>query len=71
MQCHMQICLTGIPYYSYIISNGELIIDHREQVWLDTMQNQLEAIPEDHERFISDMVEANANEKFVPSKYDF
>lgn len=52
------------------IKNGELLIDVREQGWLDTMEEQLEAIPEDHESFIADMVEANANEKFIPSKYD-
>ena len=34
------------------IKNGELIVDEREQVWLDTMESQLEEIPDDHESFI-------------------
>lgn len=52
------------------IHNKELIVDKREQSWLDTMEDQLEEISDDHESFIADMIEANANEKFVPAKYD-
>ncbi len=51
--------------------NGKkVLIEERELSWLDTMESQIEAIPQDEQEFISQMVEENASDKFVPAKYD-
>lgn len=52
------------------LKTGEVKIDEREASWLDVMEGTLEAIPEDHEKFVADMVRDTENEKFVPAKYD-
>ena len=48
----------------------EVIIQDREVSWLDSMETQLDLVPNDEEEFISDMVKTNKSEKFVPEKYD-
>ncbi|MCX7842097.1 MAG: methanol--corrinoid methyltransferase [Clostridia bacterium] len=62
--------LYTIGRFRSAIEKGELSVDEREEMWLDTMQGQLEAIPADHDRFIAEMVQANESEKFVAAKYD-
>jgi len=52
------------------IGKGELAVDKREEMWLDIMQQQLETIPDDHDRFAAEMVQANEGDRFVPAKYD-
>ena len=49
---------------------GNVNIEERELAWLDTMESQIEAVPDDEEEFTSMMVEETASEKFVPAKYD-
>ena len=51
-------------------NNNEVIITEREKPWLDDMQAQLETVPTDEQQFISEMIEENTSEKFVPAKYD-
>jgi methanol--5-hydroxybenzimidazolylcobamide Co-methyltransferase len=52
------------------IKDGKTKIDEKEVVWLDTMEQQIDNIPKDEQEFISNMIEANESEKFVPAKYD-
>ena len=49
---------------------GRLAISDRELPWLDTMEAQLEAVPDDEEKFIDTMLDSIESEKFVPAKYD-
>jgi len=51
-------------------SEGKVIIEERELSWLDIIKSQIEAIPRDEEKFIHQMVEENASDKFIPEKYD-
>ncbi|HHV99237.1 MAG TPA: methanol--corrinoid methyltransferase [Clostridiaceae bacterium] len=50
-------------------AEDKVLIEEREQSWLDIMEGQIEAIPQDEEEFIKQMVEENASDKFVPAKY--
>jgi methanol--5-hydroxybenzimidazolylcobamide Co-methyltransferase len=52
------------------IKEGKTKIDDKEVVWLDTMDQQIDNIPDDEQEFISSMIENNESEKFVPAKYD-
>ena len=52
------------------VAGNKVLILERELIWLDTMEKQLIAIPEDEQEFIDQMIEENESEKFVPSKYD-
>jgi methanol--5-hydroxybenzimidazolylcobamide Co-methyltransferase len=45
-------------------------VDKREMPWLDTMEVQIDSIPDDEEEFISKMISSNTSDKFSPAKYD-
>lgn len=62
--------LVAIDELKKAVSSKKVIIEDRELSWLDTMESQIEAVPKDEQEFISQMVEENASEKFVPGKYD-
>lgn len=62
--------LTAIDELKKAVADKKVLIEERELPWLDTMQSQIEDIPQDEEAFIRQMVEENASEKFVPGKYD-
>jgi len=62
--------LAAIEQLRKAIDQNKVLVEERELTWLDTMQSQIEAIPQDEEEFIGQMVEENASEKFVPEKYD-
>lgn len=53
------------------IANKEVMVGERELVWLDTMSRQLEAIPDNEEAFLKDMLENEEFEKFDPKMYDY
>jgi methanol--5-hydroxybenzimidazolylcobamide Co-methyltransferase len=52
------------------IEGKKVHIDEREAVWLDTMEGQLEEVPDDEEQFIAEMLERDTSGKLDPSKYD-
>lgn len=52
------------------IAEDRVLVEERELMWLDTMESQLEDVPEDEEEFTKQMVEETRNEKFDPAKYD-
>lgn len=52
------------------VKEKKVKIEERELAWLDTMESQLEEVAINEEDFISQMIEENASEKFVPQKYD-
>lgn len=62
--------LVAIDELRKAVTENKVIIQERELTWLDTMENQLNAVPQDEQEFISRMVEENESEKFVPGKYD-
>lgn len=62
--------LVAIDELRKAVTDNKVIIQERELTWLDTMENQLNAVPQDEQEFISKMVEENESEKFVPGKYD-
>ncbi len=45
-------------------------IKERELTWLDSLSSQLETIPDDEEKFLSEMLEEDY-EKFDPKMYDY
>ncbi|NLC68861.1 MAG: methanol--corrinoid methyltransferase [Clostridiaceae bacterium] len=52
------------------IASGQLIIDQRDAAWLDNMERELEATPDDEQEFVHEMVKSNDSDKFEPQKYD-
>ena len=62
--------LAAIDELRKALTQKKVIIAERELTWLDTMESQLTAVPQDEQVFIAQMVEENESEKFVPAKYD-
>lgn len=62
--------LTTIDVLRKAIDNDKVLVQEREIMWLDTMQDQIEALPENEDQFVSQMLEEIDSEKFVPAKYD-
>jgi methanol--5-hydroxybenzimidazolylcobamide Co-methyltransferase len=62
--------LSAIEELKKAFESGKVHIEERELPWLDNMQSQIEAIPQDEQEFINQMIEETASEKFVPAKYD-
>jgi len=52
------------------VETKSVFIDEREISWLDTMESQLENVPEDEEAFIAEMLERDSSGKLDPAKYD-
>ena len=50
--------------------NGRLTVEEKDLMWLDTIESQLETIPEDIEEFTRQMIEEDDSGKFDPKKYD-
>ena len=51
-------------------AEGKVSIPEREKDWLDTMEAQLDTLPQEEEKFIEEMVKECESEKFAPAKYD-
>lgn len=51
-----------------VIDASELAVDVKEKAWLDTIESQLEEVPDDEEAFIDEMLPLC--EKLDPAKYD-
>jgi len=62
--------LAAINELKQAAAEKRVLIEEREMSWLDTMESQIEAIPQDEQEFIAQMVEENASDKFMPEKYD-
>ena len=62
--------LAAIDELRKALTQKKVIIAERELTWLDTMESQLIAVPQDEQEFIAQMVEENESEKFVSAKYD-
>ncbi|BBB91812.1 MAG TPA: methyltransferase MtaB domain-containing protein [Methylomusa anaerophila] len=52
------------------VDNNEIIIAEREKPWLDIMDNQVEAIPDDEEKFWHEIKGELELDKFIPSEYE-
>ena len=52
------------------ITQKEIKVDEREISYLDTMERQIDGIPDVEDSFIADMLDACESEKFVAAKYD-
>ena len=61
--------LAAIDEIRKALDNDMLIVEERELMWLDMMQEQLESVPEE-DKFIQQMLDENESEKFDPKKYD-
>jgi len=48
-----------------------VLIEQKELAWLDTMNRQLDALPDHEDEFLSDMLENEEYEKFDPKLYDY
>ena len=62
--------LAAINELRKAMAENKVIILERELIWLDTMEKQLNAVPQDEQKFIAGMIKENESEKFVPAKYD-
>ncbi|MBR1913356.1 MAG: methanol--corrinoid methyltransferase, partial [Lachnospiraceae bacterium] len=51
------------------VENKELIIDEREENWLEMLREQVEEIPEDEEEFISEMKDELSGKRYLPEEY--
>lgn len=51
------------------VENKELVIDEREENWLDMLREQVEEIPEDEEEFIAEMKEELSGKRYLPEEY--
>lgn len=50
--------------------NGQVKIDEREIGWLDTMRDSVEAMPDDEDQFIAQVVPLLDASKYLPQEYD-
>lgn len=62
--------ITAVDVLNKAIADDKVHINEREREWLSTMQRQIEAIPDDQEKFISEMLERDESGKMDPKKYD-
>ncbi len=62
--------ISAINILNKAVENKEVLINERELQWLPTMQRQIEAIPDDQQEFISQMLERDEAGKMDPKKYD-
>ncbi len=62
--------VAAIDILSKAVAANKVQISERELQWLPTMQRQIEAIPDDLEKFISEMLERDESGKLDPKKYD-
>ena len=51
------------------VGNKELTLDEREENWLEMLNEQIEDIPEDEEKFISEMKEELSGKRYLPEEY--
>ena len=62
--------IAAIDILNKAVAENKVQISERERQWLPTMQRQIEAIPDDCEMFIADMLERDESGKLDPKKYD-
>lgn len=62
--------LAAIDILNKAVESNKVQVSERELQWLPTMQKQIEAIPDDMEKFISEMLERDESGKMEPKKYD-
>lgn len=62
--------LAAIEQLRKAVKQGKVLVEQRELTWLDTMESQIENIPQDEDEFIRQMIAENGSDKFVPEKYD-
>lgn len=62
--------IAAIDILNKAVADNKVLISDREREWLPTMQRQIEAIPENQEQFISEMLERDESGKMDPKKYD-
>lgn len=51
------------------VDNKELVLDEREENWLDMLRDQVDEIPENEEEFIAEMKEEVDDSKYRPEEY--
>lgn len=52
------------------VKEGKIILDDRDETYLDIMESQIENIPNSEEQFVSDMLSRDDIGKLDPKKYD-
>ncbi|HEY5583337.1 MAG TPA: methyltransferase MtaB domain-containing protein [Ruminiclostridium sp.] len=62
--------MMAIDILNKAVASNKVHISEREHEWLPKMQSQIEAIPDDQEKFISEMFERDGSGKMDPKKYD-
>ena len=62
--------MAAIDILKKAVSNNKFNISESKREWLPKMLKQIEAIPNDQEKFISEMLERDESGKFDPKKYD-
>ncbi len=62
--------LKAIDVLEKAVADNKVQVSERELQYLPSMKRQIEAIPEDVEEFISEMIERDESGKLDPQKYD-
>lgn len=70
LQAGINAGLTAIKLIRDASSSGLLKIHPRELPWLDRLQKDIESIPEQESRFISQMMDILDTTKFIPQDYE-
>jgi len=62
--------LAAIDILEKAVADNKVLVNEREIQYLPSMKRQIEAIPDDVEEFISEMIERDESGKLDPKKYD-
>jgi len=52
------------------IDNNQLKVDNKEIKWLDVIENKLNSLPDNKQKFVESMLKNYESNKFVPEKYN-
>ncbi|HML32213.1 methyltransferase MtaB domain-containing protein [Sporomusa sphaeroides] len=60
----------AVDFIRKAVDNNEVFIAEREKNWLDIMENQLDAIPDDEEKFWNEIKGELELDNFIPAEYE-
>jgi len=61
--------LKALSIIEEAIKNGSLIHDEKEDIWMETLKNDLQSIPHDENAFIEEMIPVLDTQKILLSEY--
>ena len=61
--------LAALDELRQALQQGRLKIPARESRWMGTLQKQADALPEQEEEFIAEMLQSTAAASFLPEEY--